>query len=544
MPNQLSAPLVSVIIPSYNHGHFLADAIDSVQAQTWSPIEIIVVDDGSSDNTQQVAKKCPGVHYIHQSNQGLAAARNTGIHHSKGDFLVFLDADDWLYTDGISINMNQLLQHPEAAFISGAHDRSNVGKDKISQVKNSVTNNHYSQLLEGNYIGMHATVLYRRSIFDKFLFDTTLQACEDYDLYLKIARRYPVIHHTRMIASYRIHNSNMSANIPLMLNRALHVLSRQEKELQTEQEVLSFHKGQQNWCDYYCRFLYNQLITNTYIGNKTARHEAFTMLAQYKPDLYKRYWLARSWFLSKTALKKYIPSSTYRWLHRLGYTSDFRPAVGQIQLGDFNRVKPFSTQFGYDRGGPVDRYYIENFLRQQSASIQGRVLEIGDNTYTLQFGQSQVTKSDILHVYSDNPRATFVGDISDAPHIPSNLFDCIILTQTLHLIYNFKSALQTCERILKPGGVLLITVPGISHIDYDEWGDNWLWAFTATSLRRLLSEVFPTSLIDVNTYGNVFIATAFLYGMGTSEVTPSQLDFNDSHYQVIITATATKPLTH
>ncbi len=217
------------------------------------------------------------------------------------------------------------------------------------------------------------------------------------------------------------------------------------------------------------------------------------------------------------------------------------PATGKVWPGDLKRLSPLSTEFGYDRGGPVDRYYIENFLHQQASCIKGRVLEIGENLYTLRFGGTQVVKSDVLHVQSGNPQATFVGDLSDAPHLPDNTFDCIILTQTLQFIYNAKGALATCERILKPGGVLLLTSPGISHIGHDQWKDSWLWSFTSASMKRMLSEFFPPPSIDVGTYGNVFIATAFLYGMSVLEVTKEQLDFCDPSYQVIITAKAVKP---
>ncbi|WP_425291079.1 class I SAM-dependent methyltransferase [Spirosoma linguale] len=217
------------------------------------------------------------------------------------------------------------------------------------------------------------------------------------------------------------------------------------------------------------------------------------------------------------------------------------PPVGQVQFGDFNRTTPFSTQFGYDRGGPVDRYYIENFLQQQAGCIKGRVLEIGDNEYTLRFGGQQVTKSDVLHIHSNNPVATIVGDLSDAPHIPDNSFDCIVLTQTLHLIYNAKDALKTCERILKPGGILLLTSPGISQIASDEWQSTWFWSFTSTSMRRMLAEVFPVTAIDIEQHGNVFVATSFLYGVGVSEVTKEQLAAKDPNYPVIITVKAVKP---
>jgi SAM-dependent methyltransferase len=209
-------------------------------------------------------------------------------------------------------------------------------------------------------------------------------------------------------------------------------------------------------------------------------------------------------------------------------------------LGDLNRVTPFSTDFGYDRGGPVDRYYIENFLAASSGHIKGRVLEIGDNEYTLRYGGSRIAVSDILYIDDTNPKATFVGDLSNAPHLPSDSFDCIILTQTLHLIYDYKGALETCYRILKPGGALLLTVPGISHIHHGEWGKYWMWSFTTASIQRMLSEVFDPGKLKVQSFGNVLTATAFLYALGLPEINIKQVEYNDPQYQLIITAAAIK----
>jgi ubiquinone/menaquinone biosynthesis C-methylase UbiE len=169
------------------------------------------------------------------------------------------------------------------------------------------------------------------------------------------------------------------------------------------------------------------------------------------------------------------------------------------------------------------------------------VLEIADNEYTLKYGKSKLTKSEILHIDNSNPNATIVGDLSNAPHIPDNSFDCIILTQTLHLIYEYRKAIETCYRILKPGGTLLLTVPGISHIDQGEWYKYWLWSFTDTSIKRVMAEQFPVETTTVQPFGNVLIASAFLYGMSVKEMKKEQLDYQDPHYQVIITVTATKP---
>jgi ubiquinone/menaquinone biosynthesis C-methylase UbiE len=167
-------------------------------------------------------------------------------------------------------------------------------------------------------------------------------------------------------------------------------------------------------------------------------------------------------------------------------------------------------------------------------------MEIGDNEYTLRYGEERIVKSDILHIDASNEKATFIGDLSNVPDVPSESFDCVILTQTLHFIYDFKSALRTCYRILRPSGVLLLTVPGISHIDHGEWKDYWLWAFTDKSMRRLMEDTFPNGTVDIATYGNVFVAAAFLYGMGLTEFPKNYLDHHDPAYQVIISVKVVK----
>ena len=244
--------------------------------------------------------------------------------------------------------------------------------------------------------------------------------------------------------------------------------------------------------------------------------------------------------MNKSTIKKLIPYSILKELRKLTPPNHASPPVTKVSAGDFNRLLPFSTSFGYDRGGPLDRYYIEAFLKQESDSITGRVLEIGDNSYTRLYGGGKVTMSDILHVDDNNPAATFIGDISNAPHIPSNIFDCIILTQTLHLIYDFKGALRTCHRILKPGGSLLLTVPYITSIDHGEWNSTWYWGFTDKVFIPLMAETFPGSQPKVQSFGNVFAASAFLYGMGVSEVSKEKLDYHDPHFQVIITVKTVK----
>lgn len=252
-------PLVSVIIPCYNHAYYLQHAIESVIAQSYQNIEIIVIDDGSVDDTKQIALQYAQVKYYYQSNNGLAASRNAGIRHSKGKYLNFLDADDWLFPNAIEYNVIQLLKNKSLAFVSGSYQDYHEFINQIHEIKNIVSSDHYIKLLETNYISMIAVVLFQRWVFNEFQFSEDLRACEDYDLYLHITRKYPVLHHTNKIASYRKHSKNMSSDNRMMLNVILQVLKRQDKYLNSSEERLAYNKGIRYWRKYYCTEIVNNV---------------------------------------------------------------------------------------------------------------------------------------------------------------------------------------------------------------------------------------------------------------------------------------------
>jgi SAM-dependent methyltransferase len=239
--------------------------------------------------------------------------------------------------------------------------------------------------------------------------------------------------------------------------------------------------------------------------------------------------------------KRTLPTPAYKWLKTQWHVYSVRPPIGMIRWGDMRRLTPINSNWGFDRGLPIDRYYIENFLSDQSHDIRGRVLEIGDAYYTKKFGGDRVTQSDILHVTEGSPDATIIGDLTDADHIPSDTFDCFILTETLQLIYEVRLALKTIYRILKPGGVVLVTVPGITQLSDPQWRDTWYWNFTTRSAQRLFEEIFPPENLTIATYGNVLSATAFLQGVATEELKPEELDYFDPNYEVTITIRAIKP---
>ena len=216
------------------------------------------------------------------------------------------------------------------------------------------------------------------------------------------------------------------------------------------------------------------------------------------------------------------------------------PPPGSVRFGDLRRLRPLSERFGFDRGTPIDRYYIEDFLSRHAGDIKGRVLEVGDASYTRRFGVA-VTRSDVIDPDESNPHATIFGDLTSADHVASDSFDSVICTQVLLLIFDVRAALSTLERILRPGGVLLVTVPGITKVSRGEaerWGDYW--RFTAQSARRLFEEVFPPGEVQVETHGNVLAAVAFLHGMAAEELSREELDAHDPDFEVTVAVRAAK----
>ena len=212
-----------------------------------------------------------------------------------------------------------------------------------------------------------------------------------------------------------------------------------------------------------------------------------------------------------------------------------------VKWQQLRTLTPVSNVFGLDRGTPIDRYYIENFLRSQSAHIRGVVLEIAESTYSKKFGGGQITAFEVLHYTHDNENATIVGDLSDHRTLPANKIDCFICTQTFQFIYNYKDAIRGAHHMLKQGGVLLATVAGISQVsryDMDKWGDYW--RFTTLSARKSFEEVFGENNVTVKAHGNVLSSVAFLHGITVEELTEKELDASDDNYQMLITIVAVK----
>jgi SAM-dependent methyltransferase len=215
----------------------------------------------------------------------------------------------------------------------------------------------------------------------------------------------------------------------------------------------------------------------------------------------------------------------------------------RVDFGDLRRLTPLSREFGFDRGLPIDRYYIEGFLERNAEAIRGRVLEVGTAAYTKRFGGARVTSSEVLHVSETKPDVTLIGDLTDDQlAIPDADFDCVILTQVLQFVFDVPAALRTVHRLLRPGGELLVTAAAVSptsRYDAERWGEHW--RFTSGSIGRLLRDALPDCDVRVQAEGNVLSATAFLYGLASEELDRSELEHADPDFEVVVCARVRKP---
>lgn len=244
-------------------------------------------------------------------------------------------------------------------------------------------------------------------------------------------------------------------------------------------------------------------------------------------------------------LKYLVPKRLRRWLNRQRQAArrEFLIFDRVTDWSVLRRVRPYRPDFGVARGEPIDRFYIEKFLATYQESIRGRVAEIENDQYTKRFGGGSVEQSDILDLNEQNERRTMTIDLTKTIAAPQNAFDCIICTQTLLVIEDYAAAVRSLYKMLRPAGVLLVTVPGISQIVRGGMiggvGEDW-WRFTGRSAHLIFSQVFSAENIVVQTYGNVLAATAFLHGLVQEELTREELEYNDPDYEVTIGVKAIK----
>jgi glycosyltransferase involved in cell wall biosynthesis len=232
---------VTVVITTFNHARFLAEAVRSVLAQTRPVDKIIVVDDGSTDDPAAIVAQFPAVQFIRQDNRGLSGARNTGLWSCTTSHVIFLDADDRLLPIAVEAGLMCITARGDCAFVYGGHrsisvDGRPIGPDYVAPIEGDA----HLAMLRRNQIAMHATVLYRRDrLLEMNGFDETLGLCEDYDMYLRITQKYPIASFPVVVAEYRRHSRNLSNDLRKMYVAGHVVLDRHAARIASNPTALA-----------------------------------------------------------------------------------------------------------------------------------------------------------------------------------------------------------------------------------------------------------------------------------------------------------------
>jgi SAM-dependent methyltransferase len=510
---------VAIIVTIHDGAPFVADALQSCMQQTIPYSEILLITCGPQNETSHLSASFPGLTIHCEEGASRAVARTAGLERVSSEFVMFLDADVRLTPPAIEAGLKCFEKNPGAWAVCGAHRVLDAAGRSASSAWRERVNPR--QPNGACVMWLEAAVMYRT---DRLRSVTKSDFNPTADRQYASFRGNQIATHDCCVAEYRYDKRLMLARSPVGTQTDDNRPWEGDTAAQSEGGLLYHHNAPQLFAS-----AAKKLIRGGW-DLETVR--AMFRSAKMAPLALLR--TIMSWGV--TAIMRRMP----RPIGRPFGEALWSPPVGSVRFGDFGRTKPISNDYGFDRGKPLDRYYIEKALQESSECVRGRVLEVGGREYTRMFGSEKCVSSDVFDINPLNPSATIIGDLGVVGALPESAFDCIILTQTLQLIYDLDIAVENLHRALAPGGSLLITVPGISPIGPEEIV-YWYWFFTELSLKTLLSHWFGERNVQMQSYGNVFAAICFLTGISLPEVGTAKLEYKDESYPVTVFACARKP---
>ena len=499
---------VSVVIPCFNLAAYLDDALQSVLDQSVPAIEIVVVDDGSDDEATRhmlASLRRPRTRVIRTSNRGVASARNTGLEACRGHYVSFLDADDVLEPRFLERTVAALESDETLAFAS----------------------------------------CWMRT-FGERTFDWEPERCdlewvlaEDTVCTAAPVRREAIIaaggfDEAELLDGYE----GWDLAISLLSGGARGVVVREQlfgyRQRAGSKWALRGHSER-----YAAAFAH--LVAKHAAGYAAHAPAVLATIAARIEPLEGRLGeraASRPQLDERQPLASIVALEIHR--RRLEEAVEETPdGDASVDWGSLRRLEPVSRVWGLDRGRPVDRCYIESFLSAHAGDITGDVLEVKDAGYTKRYGAAARSVT-VLDIATANERATLLADLGAAASLPLERFDCAIVTQTLQFVYELEEAVRNLHRALRPGGVLLASIPCISRIDYEAGVDADHWRLTAPSARRLFTGCFGAGNVNVQAFGNVLACTAFLQGLAAEELDEEELERVDPYFPLVICVRAVR----
>ena len=527
--------LVSTVIPFFNGEQFLREAIESVSAQTYANWELLLVDDGSSDGSTAVALEYTHAHqgrirYLEHEghrNLGSSASRNLGMRNARGEYVAFLDADDIWLPRKLEQQVAMMESHPAAGMLCGPSivwQSWNGGARDVVRSLGIESNRVFDPptllrhfVRDDSHTPGTGSLLVRRDLAETVggFHESFRDLYEDQVFYAKVALVAPVFVTDRCSFKYRKHAGSLCS---AAIREGRHLSARR-----TFLEWLAGYLSAQGVRD---EELWKDLRHQLWLVHHPALAGALRRVGE----------LAGALRHPSAGVRSMLPERARQAAKRVSNSVKLM-RVPEARARMAIDCEPLSQSWGFDRGLPIHRYYVERFLREAAGGIHGHCLEFQEDAYTTRFGGSAVGKVDVLHLDASNPRATVVADLSRANDLPGDRFDCIICTHVLHLIADIDTFVGALHRILKSNGVLLVATPFVSMCGP---GVHELWRFTPEGLGLVLGRVFGADHVSVRAYGNSLTAAGEIRGLAAGEFSEGELDTEDPRFAVEVCARAVK----
>lgn len=496
--------LVSIIVSSAARGEGLRRSVESAEVQSHDPVEVVVVGgrrDPRATGMLSGLESRPFVRVAESVSGAPGALLNAGTRAAKGTLLVWLDEGDRLQADFCATAIRAMAADPAIGYVLAPGVMSPGGEPLAPEFRVDWD----ARAIVGTTWCAPMAMLCRRSIWESAGgFDEEVEALEHYDFLLRIERTgargrvldRPGLWHAA--ARETRHRQTLEADVYRAGLQA--VFDRQRATFEADPAAVLFDRE---------RTL--RELVRVHRQRVARRDEA----------------------LDRLRLVTHEVGRIRTWLQQEGRDG--------FDWGDFDRTSPVSRNWGYDRGTPIDRYYIEQFIGRHAADVRGVVLEVQENDLTTRFGANRVTRSEVIDVNPGNARATIIDDLRRVATMADDTFDCIILTQTLHVIDDMRAVLVACHRILKPGGALLATLPCASRVCLEYGPDGDFWRVTEAGARALFHGVFPPDRVQARSFGNVQVNAAFLHGLAVHEIEEAVFAEHDPYFPLLVGVRAVKP---
>jgi peptidoglycan/xylan/chitin deacetylase (PgdA/CDA1 family)/glycosyltransferase involved in cell wall biosynthesis len=495
--------LASVIVIPGARDEGVRRSIEAAARQSYAPLEILVVDTEGRGGRALAELAGAGVvnARVVEAAPGLpGASRNAGIAAAKGSFLVCVDEGDELQAD-FCLEAIQTLEKSGVDYAVGPGLMNPGGAPLVPEPPAGLD----ARAVAGATWCAPSALLFRRAAWDAAgRFDETLETLELYDFILRLSRA--------------------EARGVVLVRPGLRHAASPEARYRRALEPERYRAGVQAIFDRH-RPLFASDPAATLFGRERLLRE---LVATHRERVARR-----DDYLERVRRAAFEIGRIRTFLQQEGR--------GRFEWGDAGRTSPVSRNWGYDRGTPIDRYYIEQFVDRHAADVRGSVLEVQESDLTIRTGGERVTRSDVLDLNPGNPRATVVGDLRRLTAVADDSYDCVILTQTLHVIDDMRRVVAECRRILKPGGVLLATLPCASRVCLEYGPDGDFWRVTEAGARALFTEAFPGGRVQARSFGNVQVITAFLLGLACDEIDPEVFEVHDPFFPLLVGVRAVKP---